>query len=214
MLSALHNVTIESVALIASQTKKIKQMTFFYLTDFNLGPNHDNRNPLKEYQSQRDYITKVFKDLISNIRRKAAYVVDSDLDLGKAQFSYYFIKFYKNKEVKKTIDFMEAKLSQLLDFETSSSESGHCGSCNIFVQIVKKIPRQWILKGRKLLDVIQIVHAGLNAEVERVKQTKSCRAFGVLNTQEDYPCVKLQEVYQCALLEAWPEFELSVLYDN
>lgn len=41
----MKKVEIESVALIASQTKKIKQMVFFYLTDFMLGPNHlDEQN--------------------------------------------------------------------------------------------------------------------------------------------------------------------------
>lgn len=49
MLKNLHNVKIESVALIASQTKKIKQMTFFYLTDFNQGPTNGNDHPAKEY---------------------------------------------------------------------------------------------------------------------------------------------------------------------
>ena len=36
--STLKKVQIASVALIASMTKKIKQMTFFYLTDFMEGP--------------------------------------------------------------------------------------------------------------------------------------------------------------------------------
>jgi hypothetical protein len=111
MLKNLHNVKIESVALIASQTKKIKQMTFFYLTDFNQGPTNGNDDPAKEYQSQKEYITGVFDDLIKNIKRKAAYLIDADLEIGKAQFCYYFIKFYKNKEVTKTINFIETKLS-------------------------------------------------------------------------------------------------------
>lgn len=59
-------------------------MTFFYLTDFNQGPTNGNDHPDKEYQSQKEYITGVFDDLIKNIKRKAAYIIDADMEIGKA----------------------------------------------------------------------------------------------------------------------------------
>ena len=74
----LKKVEIESIAIIASFTKKIKQMIFFYLTDFMVGPTHING------QSQKEYIVEVFMDLIQRIKRKAVYVCDSDMDIGKA----------------------------------------------------------------------------------------------------------------------------------
>ena len=107
--------------------------------------------------------------MITNIKRKAAYIIDADTEIGKAQFCYYFIKFYKNREVTKTINFIETKLSQLLNFETTANESGESDEDNVFIAIIKKIPTEWILKGKKLFEVISVVHAGLDAEVERVK---------------------------------------------
>ena len=96
---------LAGVALIASFAKKIKQMLLFYLTDFNLGPEH------ADGQSQKDYIVGVFNDLIQRIKRKAVYICDSDMDIGKAQFCFYFIKFNKNREVRNFIEFMESNLS-------------------------------------------------------------------------------------------------------
>ena len=40
--SCLKMIEIETVAMIASMSKKIKQMIFCYLTDFTLGPEHPN----------------------------------------------------------------------------------------------------------------------------------------------------------------------------
>jgi hypothetical protein len=56
-----------------------------------------------------------------------------------------------------------------LNFETTANESGESDEDNVFIAIIKKIPTEWILKGKKLFEVISVVHAGLDAEVERVK---------------------------------------------
>lgn len=104
-------VEIATVALIASMTKKIKQMIFMYLTDILLEPETIDNMPLK------DYIVFIFNDLIARIKRKAVYICDSDMDIGKAQFCLYFTKFSKNKKIKGRVDFIESKLSELLNFE-------------------------------------------------------------------------------------------------
>ena len=54
-------VEMETVALIASSTKKLKQMIFCYLTDFTLGPDHPNN------ESQKDFIVKIFNDIIERM---------------------------------------------------------------------------------------------------------------------------------------------------
>lgn len=43
---------------------------------------------------------------------------------------------------------------------------------NVFVEIINQIPKELILTGKKLFDVIGIVHKGIDAEVERVKELK------------------------------------------
>lgn len=116
-MDCLKKVELESVALIASMTKKIKQMIFFYLTDFMLGPEHE------EGITQKEYILGVFNDLIARIKRKAVYICDSDMDIGKAQFCFYFIKFSKNREVRNCVEFMEDALGKLLNFETQSTDT-------------------------------------------------------------------------------------------
>jgi len=57
----------------------------------------------------------------------------------------------------------------LLNFETTANESRESDEDNIFIAIIRKIPKEWILKGKKLFEVISVVHAGLDAEVERVR---------------------------------------------
>ena len=98
-------VEIETVALISSSTKKLKQMIFFYLTDFNLGVSHPNN------ESQKDFIVKVFNDIIERMQRKIIYTIDSHAQIGKAGFCCYYIKFSKNPDIKQSINFIENNLS-------------------------------------------------------------------------------------------------------
>lgn len=236
LLACLKKVEMETVAIIAAFTKKIKQMIFFYLTDFMSGPVHldESGQPM----SEKEYIVAVFNDLIQRIKRKAVYVCDSDMDIGKAQLCFYFIKFYKNKEVKRTVEFMEQKLSQLLNFETYANDTKLSeGSSNIFIEMVLKIPKEKILKGKKLFEVINIIHQGVDNELERVKEMKkklevAKRANSITkesilqadhehlikgslsNHQSTYPCIRLQEIYTNAVLKIWPDFDSEVLVQN
>ena len=53
-------------------------MIFVYLTDFMFEPEtRDNMSP-------KDYIIFIVNDLIARIKRKAIYICDSDMDIGKA----------------------------------------------------------------------------------------------------------------------------------
>lgn len=84
------------------------------------------------------------------------YICDSDLDIGKAQFCYYFIKFSKNTQIKRSLAFIETKLSMLLNFETTGNQTSlQDKDSNVFVNIISKIPKEWMLKGKKLFDVIR-----------------------------------------------------------
>ena len=38
--------------------------------------------------------------------------------------------------------------------------------------MINKIPVKWVLKGKKLFDVIGMIHQGIDKEVERVKELK------------------------------------------
>lgn len=116
---SLFKVQIATCALIASFTKKIKQMIYHYLLDFSQGPIH--LDPEGNRMSQKTYIVDVFNDLIRRITRKAVYCCDSDMDIGKAQFCFYMIKFSKNREIKQKIEFIEKNLSMLLNFEDDDS---------------------------------------------------------------------------------------------
>lgn len=184
--------------------------------------------------TNKEYIVSVFNDLIKRIRRKAVYCCDSDMDIGKAQFCFYMIKFSKNKEVRRKVEFMEKLLSQLLSFEDANTPTSSSDDRNVFVDISQRLPADLLIGGKQLFEIIYLVHQGIDQEVARVQHLKN--EFEGNNSQsvvqripatadsqdikqelqdklseEQYPCVRLQQVYTNAVLRVVPDFKSEVL---
>jgi predicted nucleic acid-binding protein len=198
------------------------------------GPVHRDENG--NTTSVKDFVVFMFNDLIIRIKRKAVYCCDSDMDIGKTQFCFYMLKFSKNKEVNQKIEFIEKNLSMLLSFEEQDLKNDkENGERNIFLDIIQKVPREIIITGKKLFEVIHMVHSGIDQEVERVKQLKENFETGVdvnfnsqsvinrvgedsqisKNIQENiYPCVRLGQVYTNSVLKVVPDFKTEVLLEK
>ena len=162
----------------------------------------------------------------------AVLACDSHPWIGKAEFSVLCMKFGNNPVIKKTVDYLEKKISKMLDFD--QEKSVFIEKASPFTELVMRMKsEQELINGVQIEALLKAIDEKISIEKKRIVQAREAKTESTISSdghavsvyKTEAEVLLLDKCYEEALAEVAPGIEtrglsalefctMCIYYDN